>query len=89
MSDGSLEAGGFCVEGCYWECEHARPAIVEATTAEVAERARLHAVTADDRARPLLRCAECGEDFRDAVRHARDHVRMRQLGWLSRSDSLR
>ncbi|MEZ4502535.1 MAG: hypothetical protein R3C39_07910 [Dehalococcoidia bacterium] len=87
MSDERSERT-FCAFGCYWDCEHPR-ATIEVDPTEAAERARLHPVTDEDRVGPLLHCAECGEDFRSAVRHARDHARMRQLGWLSRNDSLR
>lgn len=81
-----------CPHGCYWDCEHAREATTSAFGGdfdEARERARLRAVTSADTMQPLRRCQECGEDFRDAVRHAREHTRMRQLGWLSREDSLR
>lgn len=88
MTDLSVTPPAFCAFGCYWDCEHPR-SLIEPAPDDEAERARLYPVTDADRARPLLRCAECGEDFRDAVRHARDHVRMRQLGWLSKTDSLR
>jgi hypothetical protein len=84
-----------CPHGCYWDCEHTREgretdaSVLEGEFDEMRERARLRAVTSADTMQRLRRCQECGEDFRDAVRHARDHTRMRQLGWLSREDSLR
>ncbi len=76
----------FCPHGCYWDCDH-----LEATRAEEdgAERARLRPVTDRDRLRPLQLCDDCGGSFRDAAWHSREHARMRQLGWMSRADSLR
>jgi hypothetical protein len=65
-------APDLCEHGCYWECEHRPPS---------RERAALRPV--HDRAgRALARCRECGEMFYDAVTHGREHLRMRQLGWL-------
>ena len=67
---------GFCPEGCDWECEH----LVAAGTVS-AERAALRPV--DDRtAGTLMRCGDCGDYLSDVVAHAREHERMRQLGWL-------
>jgi hypothetical protein len=66
----------FCALGCYWDCEHPRGPSLPLDPAEQRERARLRAVTDADTARPPVRCGECGEWFRDAVRHARDHTRM-------------
>jgi hypothetical protein len=79
----------FCPHGCYWDCDHAeRPREID-DPLEAAERARLRPVTDADTAQPLRRCRDCGGYFYDAVSHAREHSRMRQLGWLSHADSLR
>jgi hypothetical protein len=80
----------FCPYGCYWDCEHRASPLVEALDpAEALERARLRPVTDADTGQPLRRCRECGGYFYDAYSHSREHARMRQLGWLSHSDSLR
>ena len=79
----------FCPHGCYWDCEHLDGARVANDAVEAAERARLRPVTDADVVAPMQRCHECGGYFRSAVGHAREHARMRQLGWLSHSDSLR
>jgi hypothetical protein len=79
----------FCPHGCYWDCEHLEGARGSDDPAEAAERARLRPVTEHDRMKPLQYCGDCGGSFRDAARHGREHARMRQLGWLSHSDSLR
>ena len=79
----------FCPHGCYWDCEHLEGARVIEDPAEAAERARLRPVTEQDRMKPLQYCGDCGGSFRDAARHGREHARMRQLGWLSHSDSVR
>jgi hypothetical protein len=79
----------FCPHGCYWECEHLDGAHAVEDPAEAAERARLRPVTDADTHQPLQRCRDCGGYFYSAVSHAREHSRMRQLGWLSHSDSLR
>ena len=68
--DGSID---FCPEGCYWACEHGIPA----------GRLRGELTVADRVARPPMCCAECGDYLHDVVGHAREHERMRQLGWLS------
>lgn len=79
----------FCPRGCYWDCEHLDAVGSVEDPTEVAERARLRPVNDGDRLRPLQVCADCGGSFRDAAYHSREHARMRQLGWMSHSDSLR
>jgi hypothetical protein len=71
---GPFEPQEFCPYGCYWECEHRAPGLNPA-------RAALRPVDDED-GRPLQRCRECGDFFANAVAHSREHVRMRQLGWL-------
>ncbi|MSP22179.1 MAG: hypothetical protein EXR66_04070 [Dehalococcoidia bacterium] len=79
----------FCPHGCYWDCDHLEAARAVEDPLEVVERARLRPVTEQDRLKPLQFCGDCGGLFRAAARHGREHPRMRQLGWLSHSDSLR
>ncbi len=79
----------YCPRGCYWECEHPERVAVAPDPVEAAERARLRPVTDGDRLRALQVCSDCGGSFRDAAYHSREHARMRQLGWMSHSDSLR
>lgn len=79
----------FCRHGCYWECDHSERIEVTLDAADVAERARLRPVSDADRLRALQICSDCGGSFRDAAYHSREHARMRQLGWMSHSDSLR
>lgn len=79
----------YCPHGCYWECEHLEAIRSSEDPVEQAERARLRPVSHADRLRELQVCADCGGSFRDAAYHSREHARMRQLGWLSHSDSLR
>jgi hypothetical protein len=66
----------FCPQGCYWECEHRTPSL-----AAMMERAGLRPAE-EAGGRSLSRCGECGEYFADSVEHAREHQRLRQLGWL-------
>jgi len=68
-------AADFCRQGCYWDCEH------RAAAAAALERMHLHPVE-HATGRPLQRCDECGDYFYDTSEHAREHQRMRQLGWL-------
>lgn len=79
----------FCPHGCYWDCDHLEAQRALDDPVERAERARLRPVTDRDRLKPLQYCTECGGSFRDAAWHSREHARMRQLGWLSHTDSLR
>jgi hypothetical protein len=74
--DEARESPAFCPHGCYCDCEHR---IAAGTTSP--ERAGLREVQHTE-ARPLLRCAECGDYFHDAAAHGREHQRLRQLGWL-------
>jgi hypothetical protein len=67
-----VDATDLCPQGCYWECEHRPPS---------RERAALMSVH-DTQGRALARCRECGDMFYDPVAHGREHIRMRQLGWL-------
>lgn len=73
----------FCPEGCYWECDH-----LVATGAVSAEGAALRPVEDHDRV-TLMRCDDCGDYLYDVVAHARDHERLRQLGWLAASPPAR
>ena len=78
MTSGSAAGGaGFCPFGCYWDCEH-RTAAGTASP----ERAALRPVE-DGSGGTLMRCRDCGGYLYDVVAHAREHERLRQLGWLS------
>jgi hypothetical protein len=66
----------FCPFGCYWECEH-RGAADRAGI----DRSALRPVE-DTTGHKLMRCRDCGDYLYDVVGHAREHQRMRQLGWM-------
>jgi hypothetical protein len=71
------------MQGCYWECEH-----LAAAGTVSAERAALRTVDDGD-GHKLMRCRDCGDYLYDVVAHAREHERMRQLGWMPQQFPLR
>ncbi len=70
------DAPDFCPRGCYWPCEHRSVSTVHP------EDSRLRSVEDPITGLPLRLCRECGDYFLDAVEHAREHARLRQLGSL-------
>lgn len=77
MTDGAAAGGGdLCPYGCYWECEH-RIAAGRASP----ERTALRPIE-DGGGGTLMRCRDCGDYLYDVVAHAREHERLRQLGWM-------
>ena len=74
----------FCPHGCYWDCEHRRPPErggLDWPAQRSEDTAALWPVEPVDGG-SLRWCAECRSPFYEAVAHAREHQRMRQLGWL-------
>lgn len=75
MFDDPLDApADFCPHGCYWECEHRTERSAESRALMPVE----HPVTGAT----LRMCMECGDYFYDAIEHAQEHARLRQLGYI-------
>jgi hypothetical protein len=73
-----VDTPDLCPHGCYWDCEHRAAASLPFDDGDRAVLRPVH----DEAGRELRRCRECGEFFYSTVEHAREHERMRQLGWL-------